>query len=274
LGGIKEQMESYKFTENADGTALFQVQPLYCLNNIGQRLYDLLEDYRFYYIGLEASEEVVQRYRRTIEVGFPYAITRCLADSRKSAVSLINKNFVINLVEIANDELAEIILMLVIMRHVDSKSKYKAYPEIIRKERVRLAKCHLPELVELVESEIGHCTLRECILSVNKVRRAFVHCSGRVDKDKVTLVLHVLSLFADYSLETLSNPATSPRITKENMTFKDHVVTWMKGENIEIDYGMCLNMVFTVMSFFGEVINIRTMAKYPWADTKNAGRFS
>jgi hypothetical protein len=265
---MKEQMESYKFTENPDGTVLFQVQPLYCLNNIGQRLYELIEDYRFYYIGLEASEEVVQRYRRTIEVGFPYAVTRSLADGRKSAASLLNKNFVINLVEIANAELAEIILMLVIMRHADSKTKYKEYPEIIRKEKARLAKCHLPELVDWVESEIGQCTLRECILSVNQVRRAFVHCRGRVDKDKVTLVLHVLSLFADYSLETLANPATSPGLSKETMTFKDHAVTWTKGEDIEIDYGMCLNMVFSVMSFFGEVINIRTMAKYQWADTE------
>lgn len=271
LAGMKERIECYKFTENADGTVLFQVQPLYILNNIGQRLTHLMEEYRFFHVGLEASDESIGNHRKTVELRFPNATSRSLADARKSAHALLNRNFIVNLIEIANEELVEILLMLVAMRHADSNIPYKHYLETNRKERDRLTGAHLPRLVELVEAEVGPCSLRECILSVNKVRRAFVHCGGRVDRERLTLALHGLSLFLDNSLDALSNPATSPGISKETMTFKDHEVPWAEGQEIELDDRLCINMVLSVMSFFAQVINVNTMARYPWANTEKRG---
>ena len=259
----ERRIKALEFIETDDSKVIVNASLVFCLNNIAQRLYELNECYRFFYFGLGASPESILEHRGAIEIRFPCSIEESFNNLHEKASLLANSNFIVNLVQIVNDEMIEILTVMLAWRLAKAKTKYADLKLQVERLRARLEKGHFPTLLNELEKEVGPLTFREQLASINKVRKAFIHRRGCVEDEILELKLYVPMMLADFSMAVLQNPLTTPPLSKDMFIGKHVSVSWKKGDYIALDYEMCFKIAFTALSFFGNAILVKAAISCP-----------
>ena len=226
-------------------------------NNIGQILTDLINTYKFYYSGLEISEDKYLQFKHNAELNLVLSEKYDFNKLKNTSQNHLSKNYLKDIVEIVIFELIESCQIIFLLNQLGKGYNKQTVDCILSKYKKGLNKEHLPKLIDIVENDIGQLNYRKHILSINDIRRRLVHRNGLVDIKSAELLTRTLKIF---TRESFTN--TNYALTEEDKQFVDFRKVWNLNDLILLEYLDCYRILFTVISFFNDIINKLTI-KYP-----------
>lgn len=226
-------------------------------NNIGQILSDLITYYKFYYLGLTSKEQDFVKYKHTIELNLILSDKHDFQINQNEAKSFLSLNYSKDIVEIINYELIEINQILFLMDQRNKGFSKDQVEDKLCKNKINLNRKNLPQLIELVEQNIGNLILAKHILSVNAARRCLVHRNGIVDRDNLELITYTPKIFTTNIFTDINYKGK-----EEDTKIVDYIKEWKLNTKIHLEYEDCFRIQFTVLLFFNEIVN-KIYAKHP-----------
>jgi hypothetical protein len=227
-------------------------------NNLAQMLKDLINTYKFYYSGLEVTEDKYLQFKHTAEINFLNTERYPFDKVKNIAHSHLSKNYLKDIIEIVNFELIEVCKIIFLLNQRGKGYNKTTVDNILNDYKNDLNKKHFPELINIIEKEIGQLQYRIHILSINTIRKYLVHRNGLVDINSIELITSSLKVFTDKSYSDKNY-----KLKEEDIQHIDFKKEWKQNEYIFIEYDDCFRILFTVIFLFNDTVN-KLIIRYPF----------
>lgn len=260
---MSEKIDIWRITNNPSSGVWIDIDINWVLNNIGQKLNDLVWAYKFYYLGLSSSEEKYCNFHQKVELNFVYAKSPSYQDIHKFAAKRLAENYTKDIMEIACYGLIELCQIINLMGNRNKGKKKEEIERDLLTQKKSLLKTPIPRLIEKIEKEVGTSNYHRHIVSINSLRNCLVHRGGVVDANELVLYSRTPNIFAINDFNKLDEVVETNKLNNLGIEFIEHERKWLQGENIEIGFADCLRMKCTAMCYFAEAINILFVKRFP-----------
>ncbi|MFH1523408.1 MAG: hypothetical protein ABIF04_00415 [Chloroflexota bacterium] len=226
-------------------------------NILGQLLTDLMNNYKFYYAGLNISEEGYSQFKHNVELNLVLSEKYGFDTLKQNAKHLLATNYLKDLNEIIIYGLTEVCLITFLLDQRNKGYSKSLVDSLLEKQASKYKREHLPGLVEIVRKDIGDLIFEKHISSINSVRRCLVHRNGYVESESLSLITRVPKLFTDTSLSRKDHI-----LRNDDKTFVDYVRKWNRNEKVKISYEDCFRIQNTILHFFTDIVS-KLVDKFP-----------